>query len=265
MPTFALNLVLPSGGARLLPFNRPTAPRLRLFCFPYAGGDANLFREWAAHLPAAVQVIGVQYPGRGANSASAAVDNCSDMVAGLHAVMAPWLDTDFAFFGHSNGALISFELARRLSCNEVGRQRHHFLSARVAAHTATGRPKISALPHKEFVRELRNMGGTPAAVLQDSHLMNLIAPRLRADFALGDNYAYRPGPALACDISTLHGVDDHLVDGQLVQRWAELTRGGAQHHLIPGDHFFLNSRRADVLAIVRSKLLDSMSSEPVAP
>lgn len=251
--------LLPRVCSWLIPFNRQAAPDLRLFCFPYAGGNANVFRDWAFHVPPGVEVIGVQYPGRGGHDVRDAIDRCDEMVAALYPVMRPWLDTGFAFFGHSNGALISFELARRLTREEAQHQQHHFLSARVAAHTHTDRRKISALSHEAFLRELKDIGGTPVEVLQDSCLMNLIESRLRADFALGENYAFHPGPMLDCNISTLHGAEDRLVDGERVRRWAELTRGSAQHYLVPGDHFFVNSRRAAVLAIVRSKLLEILS------
>ncbi|MBI3776934.1 MAG: thioesterase [Gammaproteobacteria bacterium] len=238
----------------LIWFNRESELRLRLFCFPYAGGDANIFRAWANAMPTGVEVIGVQYPGRGANDAVPPIDRCDEMVARLHMVMSPWLQGDFAFFGHSNGALISFELARRLVPDESRHQRHHFFSGRIPPHLSTGLKKISSLADEEFLRELRNIGGTPLELLGDRELMNLIVDRLRADFALGENYVFQPGRPLACDISTLHGDNDDLVDGDLVKRWSELTKGCAHHYVLSGNHFFLNSRRAEVLMILRLKL-----------
>ncbi|MFC3374386.1 thioesterase II family protein [Rugamonas sp. CCM 8940] len=128
-----------------LRFGHPGAqPRLRLFCFPYAGGDANLYRDWAAGLPEQVEVVGVQYPGRGMH-ADAPISDCATLVRRLHAALTPLLDLPFVFFGHSNGALISYELARRLDGAQTARHRHHFVSARHAPQLPrTGAPSAGS-------------------------------------------------------------------------------------------------------------------------
>jgi len=245
---------LADAASTLIAFNPLQAPRLRLFCFPYAGGDANVFRAWAASMPAGVEVIGVQYPGRGMQRPDAAIARCDRMVARLERDLLPLLDRDFVFFGHSNGALISYELARSLAPRHHRFQRHHFFSARVPAHLPTGRPKMSLLCEPDFIRELGNMGGTPPEVLADSRLMVQIAPRLRADFAIGEFYVFQPGRLLDCGITTMRGAEDHLVSAHAVQRWSELASGAAEHHVIPGNHFFVNSHRASVLDIVCGRL-----------
>jgi len=239
---------------QLVRFNQHAQPIARLFCFPYAGGDANIFRSWVNGVPNGVEVIGVQYPGRGIHNGSGAISSCDEMVSLLRSAMLPWLDRDFAFFGHSNGALISFELARALAPEQRKLQRHHFLSARVAAHVSSGRKRIGALPFADFIREVRAIGGTPQELLDDQQLMRVLAPQLRAEFALGENYQFKPGPLLACEITTLQGTNDCVVNGALVERWTELTTGRAQHHVVDGDHFFLGSRQENVLSIVRSRL-----------
>ncbi|OJH34841.1 thioesterase II family protein [Cystobacter ferrugineus] len=240
----------------MIAFNPQARPRLRLFCFPYAGGDANIFRDWAAAMPEGVEVLGVQYPGRGTNLALPPISDCDEMASQLLAVMTPLLGINFAFFGHSNGALISFEVARRLHDELKGRMRHHFLSAKSAPHYPNNRSKISGLNDEDFLRAIRKMGGTPQEVLDDARLMQILLPRLRADFALGETYVFRPGPTLTCDVSILRGESDHLVDGEFVQRWSELTTGGASQYAIDGGHFFLNSHKSQVVALVRAALLE---------
>jgi medium-chain acyl-[acyl-carrier-protein] hydrolase len=247
----------------VLPFARLPAPQLRLFCFPYAGGDANLFRDWAAAMPADVEVLGVQYPGRGPCETHALIDRCDPMVERLHAELADWMNVDFAFFGHSNGALVSFELARRLDASSRARHRHHFLSARVAAHLPTGRGHISGLPKAEFLAAIGRLGGIPNEVMQDSGLMNLVEPRLRADFALGEHYVYQAGSGLVCDCTTLHGTRDHFVIEEYARRWSELTTGRVRHHVVDGDHFFLNTHRPKVLTIVHAVLEHVINSKKV--
>lgn len=243
-------------------FNQQAEPAARLFCFPYAGGDANIFRSWVKDLPSTVEIIGVQYPGRSSQDGSAAISRCELVVELLHRAIVPLLDRDFVFFGHSNGALISFELARALAPERRKFHRHHVFSARLPAHMPRARKSISALPYAEFICELRSMGGTPPELLADERLMRMLVPRLRADFAIGENYVFKPGALLECDITTLHGATDHLVNGAHVPLWAELTTGIAQHRVIDGDHFFINSRRQDALAILHPLLRAVVSRRP---
>src|SRR5262249_13687929 len=92
---------------------RPQAD-IRLFCFPYAGGGASVFRGWADGLPASVEVCPVQLPGRGTRFREPAFTRLPPLIEALAESLRPHLDRPFAFFGHSLGALVAFELARYL-------------------------------------------------------------------------------------------------------------------------------------------------------
>jgi medium-chain acyl-[acyl-carrier-protein] hydrolase len=240
-------------------FNPQPRPRMRLVCFPYAGGDANIFRDWAVATPAGVEVIGVQYPGRGCNDYLPSISNCDEMVSQLRAELAPFLGIEFAFFGHSNGALISFEVARSLSAETKSRMRHLFLSAKSAPHVLDNRYKISGLDDENFVRAIREIGGTPSEVLNDAWLVKRLLPRLRADFALGETYVYRPSAPLECAVSILQGEYDDSVDSESANRWSELTTGRVRQCSIESGHFFLHTHKAQVLALVRAVLLECAS------
>src|SRR5450759_4546174 len=91
--------------------------RLRLFCFPYAGTGASIFRTWSDGLPAEVEVCPVEFPGRGTRLMETPFTQLSPLVQALAQALVPLMDKPFAFFGHSLGALVGFELARQLrSC-----------------------------------------------------------------------------------------------------------------------------------------------------
>src|SRR5918911_2389095 len=95
------------------PWPNPEA-RLHLFCFPYAGGGSQIFRQWPQRLPSIVQVYSALLPGRGQRLREPPYPCLSALVEQLARVIEPYLDKPFAFFGHSLGAIIAFELARRL-------------------------------------------------------------------------------------------------------------------------------------------------------
>ena len=221
--------------------------RLRLFCFPYAGGGAALFRKWAVKLPSEIEVCPVQLPGRETRLFEPAFTRLPPLINTLAEVLQPYLALPFAFFGHSMGAIISFELARHLRRQNSVIPLHLFVAGCAAPQIPNADPPISQLPMPEFIAELRRLNGTPEAVLQHAELMQLLLPTLRADFALCETYVYNPEAPLDCSISTFGGIDDMKVTLNDVAAWADQTNGLFWLHKMPGDHFFPVSAQTSLL------------------
>jgi len=213
--------------------------QLRLFCFPYAGAGALIFRKWSDGLPADIEVCPIQLPGRGTRLTEPPFTMLSCLVEALARVLDPLLDKPFAFFGHSLGALIAFELARQI-------RRHHgvhpvrlFASAGRAPQIPHRTPPIHNLADKEFLAELRRLNGTPRELLDHEELMEVMLPILRADFALYETYLYSNEPPLNCPISAFGGVQDRRVSASDLEAWRSQTSASFSLRMFPGDHFFL--------------------------
>ena len=88
--------------------------RLRLFCFPYAGGGASIYHPWSKRLSGDVEICPLYLPGRENRLREPCFKRLSSLVEELTDALTHFMDVPFAFFGHSMGALISFEVARRL-------------------------------------------------------------------------------------------------------------------------------------------------------
>jgi medium-chain acyl-[acyl-carrier-protein] hydrolase len=214
---------------------------LRLFCFPYAGGAALIFRTWADALPIGVEVCPVQYPGRGARLREPPYTKMSLMVESLAEALLPFFDKPFAFFGHSMGATISFELTRVLSKRHGIEPVHLFVSGRTAPHMPDAEPPTYALPEPEFIEDLRRLNGTPKEVLENAELLQLMIPIIRADFELIQTYAYDPGPPVNCPITAFGGLQDVEVGRERLEGWREMTASSFVLRMLQGDHFFLHS------------------------
>lgn len=238
---------------------------LRLFCFPYAGGGASIFRAWPDHLPATIEVCAIQYPGRENRLNEPLLDNTDQLVAALLPAVRPYLDRPFAFFGHSLGALIAFEVARQLDAAPRARLVHLFASARAAPQLPADGPQIHTLPQADFIRQIAQLDGTPAEILEHAELMELLYPILRADFAVNETYVYRPSPPLACPISALGGLRDRLVDRTQLEAWGKQTNGSFAVRMFPGHHFFINDLRSLLLRIITQDLLPALSRVQVTP
>jgi medium-chain acyl-[acyl-carrier-protein] hydrolase len=231
-----------------------TEARRRLFCFPHAGAAASAYREWPNGLPSDIEVCAVQLPGREARMREAPIARMDEMVAALADGLRGLLDRPFAFFGHSMGAFIGFELARELRRSGAPGPDHLIMSAARAAHLPSSRRPLYALPEAEFVAEVRGMNGTPPEVLAHPELRRLVLPILRADCALCETWRFRAEAPLACDITVLGGIRDREVDRGQLEAWRELTTGACTVRMLPGDHFFIRSARLKVLALVAASL-----------
>ncbi|MBD2507082.1 thioesterase [Nostoc muscorum FACHB-395] len=227
---------------------------LRLFCFPYAGGSAAIFRTWPNNLPSNVEVCAVEYPGRGRQIKSAPLTRLEPLVEAIAPVLLPYLDKPFAFFGHSMGGLVSFELTRLLRSQYNLTPFHLFISARRAPQLPPIKPPLHILSDHDLQNELRSLNGTPKAVLESEELMQIFLPILRADFAVLETYIYTPKQALECPITAFGGLQDQDVSHEDLQAWREQTITAFSLHELNGDHFFIHSHQELLFKLIYQEL-----------
>jgi medium-chain acyl-[acyl-carrier-protein] hydrolase len=236
-------------------FRKPNPQaRLRLFCFPYAGAGAAIFRTWSEGLPGDVEVCPVQIPGRGTRLAETPFTQLAPLVQALAQALGPLLDKPFAFFGHSLGALVAFELARQLRRQSGVPPVHLFVSADRAPQIPHRDRPIHALPENEFLVELRRLDGIPGKVLADAELMQVMLPILRADFSVYETYAYSVEPPLPCSLSTFGGLQDQRVHRADLEAWRDQTSVSFSLRMFPGDHFFWNTSQPRLLQVLSQEL-----------
>lgn len=227
---------------------------LRLFCFPHSGASANVFYPWAESLPAVIEVCPVQFPGRGTRVAEPLFTRLPDLVSAAAAALLPYLDRPFAFFGHSLGALVSFELARYLRREHNLSPLHLIPSGHGAPHLPDPNPPLHQLPEPQFVHKLRELNGMTRDVLENVELMQLLLPIIRADFTICETYTYEPAPPLDCPILVCCGLQDHYVSRPELDAWQAQTTRGCSVRMFPGDHFYLNSARHLLVQVVAREL-----------
>jgi len=223
----------------LVPVARPW---VRLVCFPHSGGSAAFYRPWGAHLPPDVELYGVQYPGRLDRIAEPGADDVDQLADELAVAVAPLLDHPTALFGHSLGATVAFELARRLPARGVVQL---FVSGRVPPQRL--RPGTMHLASDdELWMELGRLGGTRPEVLASPELRAAFLPALRNDYRLAETHPWRPGPPLGCPLTAFVGTEDTEVSLADAAAWVEHTRGGFGVRTFAGGHFYLTARLSEL-------------------
>ena len=225
--------------------------RLRLFCLPYAGGGDQVYRTWADQLPI-VETYLIHMPGRGRRLLERPFTNLLEVSKSLAGDIVSCLDKPFIFFGHSMGAMVSFELARQLRRGRL-EPMHIFVSGCHAPQIPDSNV-LHDLPESELVKELHRLNGTPKEVLENRELLSIVLPTLRADCMVTETYVYRSEPPLNCPITAFGGLQDPLVKREELEAWREQTSASFSLRMLEGDHFFLHSSERVLLSTLSREL-----------
>ena len=213
-----------------------------------------MYHTWAAALQN-VEVCPIQLPGRESRMREPALARMSLLVDALAVAMRPYLSSPFAFYGHSMGALISFELARRLISDGQPGPRHLFVSARRAPQLRDDCPFLHTQPEPVFVEQISiRYGALPKVIADDPELMRLFLPTLRADLAVCETYEYQEGEPLDCPISVLGGWQDNGVSRAELDAWRLQTAAQFSLRMFAGGHFFIKSAKTELLRAVSDDL-----------
>lgn len=233
---------------------RPDA-RCRLFCLPYAGGGASMFRTWPSHLPPDVELWTIQLPGREERFREARFTRVAPLIEALAPLVAPYLDKPYSVFGYSMGGLIGFELLRALRASGAPRPRRLFVAARPAPQLVETRPSLYTLPDDQLFDELdRRYGGIPSEALKNPEIRSVFVPLLRADVEMIETYDYQPGAPLECPISVFGGQTDRISRDELAA-WQDMTHHPVEVRQFEGGHFFINTNPAPLMSAISRELL----------
>ena len=229
-------------------------PSCRLICFPFAGGGASSYRGWAADPAAPVEICAIQLPGREQRRHEPAIRSVSRAVDLLMPALQSDLGMPFAFFGHSMGALLAYEVARRLQ--QVGGPTPHCVF--VSGHRAPQLPRRKriwhGLPTPDLIQELRTLNGIPSAVFDHPELLNSVLITIRADLEVVETYRHSPGPILSCPVIAMGGRTDPGVSESDLAAWQDTTQAHFKTMMFDGDHFYINANRQHVVDSVRREL-----------
>ncbi len=227
--------------------------KLRLFCFPFAGGNAFTYRTWKDNLPDWINVCPAHLPGRAARINEAGFTDLHELTAAIFENIQDFLDYPFAIFGYSMGAIIGFELTLLLQ-NEGIIPEHLFVAASRSPQLAAREPIIYDLPVEVFKEELLKLNGTPREIVENKELFDLMLPLLRADFELVETYRFTERQMLKCPVSAFGGKDDDEVSEYELKHWETQTDSTFDWTIFEGNHFFINSETNEILNRIKETL-----------
>lgn len=227
----------------------------RLICFHYAGGGASAFKDWADSMPAGIEFNIVQMPGREERLGEPLYTDMAALVEVLTEEILQLGDRAYAFFGHSMGAIVAYEVARRLAQLGAPQPQHLFLSARAVPDLENTSEPLRFLANETFIDKLhQTYGAVPEAIRKSAELQEVFLPILRADVELLETHTEADVDPLDCPLTVLGGVDDPAITSAMLAGWRARTSAGFEQHEFPGGHFFIHDQRDAVITKILSEL-----------
>lgn len=223
---------------------------IRLFCFHHSGGGASAFYPWIEHLSPHIEMIAIQLPGRENRFTEPMNNNLKDIVAKLSEGFRLYKDKPFFVFGHSLGALISFEFIKSIYRLYALYPCHIVVSATKAPHLPFRMKHLSQLDDKILKEELKAYNGIDKRILNNNELLDLFLPIIRSDFSIYEGYSFLESEPIPCDILALSGTQDQTVTHEEILGWSTYTSGKFERLSFPGEHFFIKDNQKSILEII---------------
>lgn len=232
---------------------------MQLLCFHHSGAGAYSFRTWPKALPASVEVVAVQLPGRENRFSEPPLRNAGDVLDELIPNLLELIDRPYAIFGHSLGAALAYMFALRV-------QRTAALPPPVHLFVSSARPPgsakdaaVSPMSNDALMETLRRLGGTPAQILENDASILPFLPALRADFEILHSVVAGKPHELGIPITAMCGSDDRAVTSADMARWSSLSSEPTRTHTLRGGHFYFLQSSAKAFTLIAQTL----QAEPI--
>lgn len=222
--------------------------QVKLICLPHAGGSASFYFSLSRSLFPTVDVLAIQYPGRQDRLGEKCIDTIEELADSIFQIVRAQADRPLILFGHSMGAILAFEVARRLEGDSIIPM-GLFASARRAPRLHRDE-KVHQRDDEGLLADIRELSGTNSGLFDDDELLSIVLPSIRSDYKAVETYRYQPGPMLSCPIFALVGDNDPKSTVDEAGAWKEHTSGKFELVVFSGGHFYIHSSLPTVLDII---------------
>jgi surfactin synthase thioesterase subunit len=227
---------------------------INVICLPYAGGNKYSYRAYAEAAPAFLKFITLEYPGRGSRVKEALSINIEYLLDDLYNQCIPYMGTDYVFYGHSMGGLLSYLLTRKIIDKNDKAPKHLFITGTVGPSAARRlEKKRSLLGKEEFLQEIKNFGGMPDEILQNDELLDFFEPILRADFTVSESYRHKPVSPFDIPLTVITGSEEDM-EIEEIRTWQQEAKNPVDFKVLSGGHFFINQHVESIVYIIARKL-----------
>ena len=226
-----------------------------VFLFPFAGGTKYSYKHFHEHKPSFLNFITLEYPGRGGRANEPLLTDVESLIEDLYRQVSVNIkEGPYAFYGHSLGALLAFLLARRIRKGGCGEPKHLFLTGCSGpAHVSRSDKSRHLMSKADFMKEIRELNGSPEEVMENAELFEYFEPILRADFQASETYMYQGDDPLDISFTVITGKEE-AIEAEAIRMWQVETNGRVDFKVMPGNHFFISTYYREIVNIISRKL-----------
>ncbi|MHA4811619.1 thioesterase II family protein [Flavitalea flava] len=230
--------------------------KTNLICLPFAGGNKYSYRDYERKAPSILNIIPLEYPGRGARIQEPLLSDINALVADLYQQVKGMLDhPSYAIYGHSMGGLIGCLLTREIVLRNHRPPLHLFITGTAGPAAPSRRDTKRHLMEKaEFLEEIKNLNGSPDGVLKSEELLDYFEPILRADFKACESYVYEESGALNVPMTVITGTEEDMEEEEIAL-WQKESNQTVDFRRMPGGHFFILNYPDSILEIITGKII----------
>jgi medium-chain acyl-[acyl-carrier-protein] hydrolase len=234
---------------------------VKLFCLPYAGGSAMVYNRWKRSINGMIQLCPIELAGRGIRFSKPYYDSLPEAVDDIYGMIKNQLDSGpYAFYGHSMGSLLVYELVRKIMTLPHRQPVQLFMSGGNPPHIKNAKKIYHTMPEEQFRDEIIKIGGTPQEVFEHKELLDIFIPLLRADYKIIETYQIQPNQTVLfdCGITVFNGKADKEVSHDKLREWQRYTKSRCQVYEYEGGHFFIQDYREDIIQIINDTLIGTI-------
>jgi surfactin synthase thioesterase subunit len=234
---------------------------INLFCLPFAGGSKFSYRKYEEIAPPHINMIPLEYPGRGARIRSPLITDVNLLTQDIYSQIEGMLNVGkYAIYGHSMGGLLGYLLSKEIVRRGQTPPVHIFITGTMGPSALARELKKRHLLEKEdFIEELKGLNGSPREILEDDDLLEYFEPILRADFKVSETYVYEKTDPLEIPFTVITGTDEdmNVVD---IKLWQNESTLHVDFISMKGNHFFILDHSNEIVEIISKKLLYNLKS-----
>jgi medium-chain acyl-[acyl-carrier-protein] hydrolase len=230
--------------------------KIKLFCLAYAGGTAMIYSRWKKWMDKSIEIVPIELAGRGIRGKEPFFASLDEAAEDVYARIKEAADgSPFAIFGHSMGALLTYEVMHKMQDRGDEMPVYAFLSGRNAPHVEVENKMIHLLPDDLFIQEIARIGGTPKEFFEQKQLLDMFIPILKADYKMIETHPFVPkAEKLDVEIAVLGGTEDEDVKVEDLGKWGDLVKRNCSVYVFEGGHFFIFDKYPDIIDLIGSKL-----------
>lgn len=231
---------------------------IKMFCIPYAGGSGYLFKKWEKYLDKSIKLYPVELSGRGARFTEKLSKNLMEILEDAYQQIVSKIDgEEYAILGYSMGAIITFEVVRKLQENSHKLPKHVFFCAQNAPHNLKQRDTY-LLSDEEFYNKILQLGGTPKEIINNTEMRNIYGKILRSDYEALETYTFeRIDRKVKSTCSIIYGQNDLEIEN--IEAWNDVIENKVEYYKLNGNHFFINDLPQEVFNIINNSLISDFA------